>query len=201
MRWFCLALVMIFIAGCATMPRQQTDTASDIKIEAWEIKGRLAARIDQDGGSVSFIWERQRDRHSIELYGPLGSGRILLEQARGKASLADSSSKFYGENLEDVLFQRIGWLIPFDKMQRWIVGQPEYDTISDLQYQDNRLIKFTQAGWRISYDKFEEFSGIFVPAKITLTASNGYLDELSDQAGRRIENARVKIVIKAFTLG
>ena len=200
MRFVCLALV-IFIAGCTTIARQGVDTRTDLLIESWEIKGRLGARIDRQGGSASFIWHRQRDNHSIELYGPLGSGRIFLKQTDGRASLIDNSSEFFGDNLEDVLFQRVGWLIPFDKMQQWIVGQPEHDAISDLQFENSRLIKFRQSGWQVSYDKFEEFSGATIPTKITLTAINTYLNELSGNTGRELENARVKIIIKTFTHG
>lgn len=200
MRFVCLALVII-ITGCNTVPRQGINTGDVRQIESWEIKGRLGARIDQQGGSASFIWQRQRDNHSIELYGPLGSGRIFLNQTAGKASLIDNSAEFFGDNLQDVLFVRTGWLIPFDRMQQWIVGQPEHDAISDLQFEHNRLINFSQSGWQVSYDKFEEFSGAIIPTKITLTAINTYLDELSVNSGRQFKNARVKIIIKAFTHG
>lgn len=200
MRFLCLA-VAIFLAGCATVPRHEVDTRAGMQIDLWEIKGRLAAKIDRQGGTASFIWNRQRDNHSIELYGPLGSGRIFLKQADGKASLVDNSSEFFGDNLEDVLFQRVGWLIPFDKMQQWIVGKPEPDAISDQQYEQSRLIKFSQSGWQISYDKFENFSGVLIPTKITLTANNIYLNKLSKDAGRLLDHARVKIIIKQFSHG
>ena len=200
MRYLYLALV-IFITGCTTMPQQGFDSDSAHSVDAWEIKGRLAAKIDRDGGSASFIWQRQGDEHSIELYGPLGSGRIFLKQSQGKASLIDNSTEFFGKNLEDVLFQRVGWLIPFDYLQLWLIGRPQLDAISDQHYEQDRLVKFSQAGWQVSYNKFETFSGIDSPTKITLNAADTYLDELSSNAGREIENARVKIVIKQFIRG
>lgn len=200
MRWLYLALVII-ISGCATMPQQGMDNESGLYTDTWEIKGRLAAKIDRDGGSATFIWHRQGDKHSIELYGPLGSGRIFLKQSQGKASLVDNSTEFFGKNLEDVLFQRVGWLIPFDKLQQWLIGSPQLDAISDQHYEQDRLVKFSQAGWQVSYDKFEILSGISTPSKITLNAVDTYLHELSTNAGRQIENARVKIVIKQFIRG
>ena len=183
------------------MPQQGMDNESGLFVDTWEIKGRLAAKIDRDGGSASFIWHRQGDNHSIELYGPLGSGRIFLKQSQGKASLIDNSTEFFGKDLEDVLFQRVGWLIPFDKLQQWLVGRPQLDAISDQHYEQDRLVKFVQAGWQVSYDKFEILSGINSPSKITLNAVDTYLDELSSNAGRLVENARVKIVIKQFVRG
>ena len=200
MRYICFALV-IFIAGCATVPRQGVDLNTSADLNAWEIKGRLAAKIDSDGGSASFIWQRQGDEHTIELYGPLGSGRVFLKQAGGQASLIDNSSEFFGDSLEDVLFQRVGWLIPFDKLQRWLVGQPQLDAISDQKYDQDRLTAFSQAGWRVDYDKFKDYSGDRIPGKITLNAGDDYLGELSDNAGQLFEQARVKIIIKSFKRG
>lgn len=200
MKCLYLALVII-ISGCATVSQQGIDNESRLFAGTWEIKGRLAAKIDRDGGSASFIWQRQDDNHSIELYGPLGSGRIFLKQSQGKASLIDNSTEFFGKNLEDVLFQRVGWLIPFDKLQQWLIGRPQLDDISAQHYEQGRLVKFVQAGWQVSYEKFEVFSGIDRPAKITLNAIDSYLDELSSNAGRAVENARVKIVIKQFNRG
>ena len=159
----------------------------------------MAARIDQRGGSASFIWQRQGDDHSIELYGPLGSGRVFLKETDGKASLVDNSSEFFGKNLEDVLFQRVGWLIPFDDLQQWIIGQPQLDEIFDKQYENNRLTGFNQAGWQVRYDKFEKFSGVLIPTKITLNALDSYIEELSDNSRRQIENARVRIIMKNFS--
>lgn len=200
MRFICLALA-VFIAGCTTLSRQEVPSHSDLQIDSWEIKGRLAARIDRRGETASFIWHRHRDQHSIELYGPLGSGRIFLRQTGGKASLVDNRSEVFGEDLQDVLFKRIGWLIPFDEMQQWIVGRPERDAISDQQYGENGLKQFSESGWLVTYDDFENFSGISLPTRITLTATSIYLDDLAASSGRTLENARVKIVINEFKPG
>ena len=137
MRLVLLALVMI-IAGCTTTSRTGPDAITGEAIAAWEIKGRLAARVDQRGETISFIWQRQNQNHSIELYGPLGSGRVCLMQQEGRASLVDNSTEYFGDKLEDVLFQRSGWLIPFDQLQQWIIGQPQFDEIADPKYKDGR---------------------------------------------------------------
>ena len=200
MRYICLVLA-IFIAGCTTIPRQEVDIDTPLDLDTWEIKGRLAAKIDSDGGSASFIWHRQGEVHNIELYGPLGSGRVFLKQAGGRASLIDNSTEFFGDSLEDVLFQRVGWLIPFDKLQRWLVGQPQLEAISDQKYDQNTLTEFRQAGWQVNYEKFKDYSGDSIPGKITLIAGDDYLGELSDNAGHLFEQAKVKIIIKSFKRG
>ena len=198
MRSLCLALV-IMITGCTSIVHRGLDSGISPEINAWEIKGRLAVKIGSQGGSASFIWHKQGEMHSIELYGPLGSGRLFLKQSKGKASLIDNSSEFFGKNLEDVLFQRTGWLIPFDKMQQWLIGQPQLDELSDPEYEQGRLIKFTQSGWQVSYNRVEIISDVSIPTKIALEAADAYLDELSINAGRQVDSATVKIVIKQFS--
>ena len=200
MKYF-FALLVIFIAGCTSTTRQTVDFETNAISNSWQLKGRLAAKIDQKGGSASFIWLRSQDDHSIELYGPLGSGRVFLKQSQGQASLIDNKTQYSGESLEQVLFQRVGWLVPFDDMQNWIVGQPEARHIANVHYENDKLTEFTQSGWHVSYDKFTQHSSYELPSKITITAQPSYLDELSGQLGRTIEQVRVKLIIKQFTAG
>lgn len=198
MRLVLCALVLI-VAGCTTTTRTPPGNMTGEAITAWEIKGRLAARVDHRGETASFIWQRQQDNHSIELYGPLGSGRVFLRQQQGVASLIDRSTELFGDSLEDVLFQRSGWLIPFDELQQWIIGQPQFDEITEQKYVDGRLTGFRQSGWRVSYDNYRHFADASIPTRITLTASDSYIYQLSGHSGRSIESARVKIIIKTFT--
>ena len=197
MRLVFIALTML-IAGCTTPPRTVPDAVTGEAVTAWDIKGRLAARVDKRGETVSFIWQRQHENHSIELYGPLGSGRVFLKQQDGLASFADNSTEYFGDNLEDVLFQRSGWIIPFDQLQQWIIGQPQFEQIAQPRYEDGRLAGFSQSGWQISYDKFRDFSDLSIPTRITLTALDPYIDRLYENSGTRIQDAKVKIIITAF---
>jgi outer membrane lipoprotein LolB len=197
-RFIILALVMV-ITGCTTTSRTGPETTTGEAVTDWHIKGRLAARVDQRGETVSFIWQRQRENHSIELYGPLGSGRVFLKQQDGAASLVDNSTEFFGDSLEDVLFQRSGWLVPFDQLQQWVIGQPQLDEITDVVYESSRLTGFSQSGWQVSYDKFRQYSNLSIPTRITLTASASYISHLAESTGRQIANAKVKIIIATFS--
>ncbi len=198
MRYISLMLV-IFITGCvSTRPIIQVDP--DSQINEWQMKGRLAATIGKDGGSATFIWSKDKENHQIELYGPLGSGRVILSQANGQASIQDKDSLAIGDNLEQVLFENIGWLVPFEAINHWITGKPKPDSdVNKQQYDSASLIGFEQAGWQVEYNRFKAFADRTIPSKITIVATPDYLAELSQNLGKDISKVSVKLIIKEFS--
>lgn len=208
-----LTLLAALVAGCATT-RLPVETQAPVDFESWHMKGRLAVNIGGQGDTASFIWnksgqpgsgdpapDQNLDTHEIEIYGPLGTGRVILSQANGSASLKDGKSEWTGQDLETVLFGRTGWLVPFDSLGDWIIGRPSPGPVQDSVYDKDALTGFTQSGWQVSYDRFENNSGLAMPGKITLTATDEYLQQLSASLGRSISTARVKIIIKSLDWG
>lgn len=193
---FLLLLAAVMIAGCATT-RVAIEPDQDVQIDTWQIKGRLAANIAGEGGTASFVWDKNQNNHLIEIYGPLGSGRVILAQANGQASLIDKDAEFTGADLQDVLYQRTGWLVPFDSLANWVTGRPtSAQAYSNLHHDQDALTGFTQSGWVVDYARFGDFSGTVIPVKMSLTATSDYLDALSRRLGRPVDSATVKIIIK-----
>jgi len=70
-------IVSIMLVACATvepvkplpspeMHRQWRMHMTRLEdVDSWDIKGRMAVKTVDDGGSATFIWERQRDVHRI----------------------------------------------------------------------------------------------------------------------------------------
>jgi len=189
----------MFITGCvSTRPGIQVDQES--QIANWQMKGRLAATIGNEGGSATFIWSKKQSEHNIELYGPLGSGRVILTQANGQASIQDKDAIVFGDNLEQVLFENIGWLVPFDAINHWITGKPKPGSeVDDQQFDGGNLIGFKQQGWQVEYSRFKTFSERTIPAKMTILASPDYLDQLSQNLKKDISKVSVKLIIKEFS--
>ncbi len=198
MRILRFALV-ILITGCVgTRPSLEIDSSK--LIDSWQMKGRLAANIDREGGSASFIWDRQQDQHDIELYGPLGSGRVFLSEANGLASIRDKDSFVTGETLEQVLYENIGWLVPFDAISFWVTGRPNPNgTVSNEQYDGSNLIGFEQLGWQVDYQSFKSFLDSTLPGKISIKATPGYLTQLSQDLNKPIDKVSVKLIVKEFS--
>ena len=192
-------MLVIFITGCvSTRPVVQVDP--QIQINSWDMMGRLAATVGRDGGSATFIWNKQPDQHKIELFGPLGSGRVFLSQVEGKATIEDKDAKVSGDNLEQVLFETIGWLVPFDAINFWVAGKPQPNTlVKNQKYENDNLISFEQSGWQVNYNRFERFDELAIPAKISIMATPDYLTQLSADLKKDISKVSVKLIIKEFS--
>ena len=198
MRTLSLALV-ILITGCVST-RAPLEVDSSKLIDSWQMKGRLAATIDRQGGSATFIWDRQKDQHNIELYGPLGSGRVFLTEVNGVAGIRDKDSFVTGESLEQVLYENIGWLVPFEAINYWVTGKPDPGSeVSNQQYDDTKLVGFEQSGWQVDYQTFKSFTDTTLPAKISIKATQSHLTTLSQDLNKPIGKVSVKLIIKDFT--
>ena len=81
----------------------------------WDLAGRLAVRAGDQAASVTIIW-RRRDRSSrIDLIGAFGGGRVTITEESHGASLQKSSDRpVTGPTAEAVLYQALGWQLPFN---------------------------------------------------------------------------------------
>jgi outer membrane lipoprotein LolB len=120
-------------AGCAMAPlRPAADDpqkAFSERIEAmgavdeWELRGRLAVRTRTRGESITMLWRRGGEEHYINLYGPMGAGRVILTRDAGGATLRDNEGKTYhDDSAEQLLYDVVGWRVPFRSLQHWVLG-------------------------------------------------------------------------------
>lgn len=200
--------VIALIAGCATTPKSppaddaqaawQQRHAALRDVDAWEVKGRLAVRTNKRGGQVNMQWRRDGLGHTINLYGPLGGGRVILTQDGDGAILRDSKKRTYrADSAEELLLKVAGWRVPFREMQHWVLGIPapggDYERTLDDQ---GRLARLRQAGWEIQFQGYRDFAGVELPDRFRLEALPGTPTMVADGDGQ----ISVKAVIKGWDL-
>ncbi len=201
-------IVLILLAGCATLPPPASDieAAWQARSEAlaavngWEIKGKLAVRTRERGGQVNMLWSRELAAHRVNLYGPLGGGRVILTHDADGATLRDNKRQtFHADNPEDLLLRVVGWRIPFGPLQYWVLGVPapgsDYTETLDSW---GRLATLHQAGWVIRYDEYRDFSGRELPRKLVLRAEPPVEGIAGDS--RKPGRVEVKALIKRWQL-
>lgn len=201
-------LATALAAGCATTP--DAPPADNVQaawqqrharlraVDTWEVKGRLAVRTRQRGGQVTMQWRRHADEHTINLYGPLGGGRVVLTQDGDGAILRDSKKATYrADTAEELLLRVAGWRVPFREMQHWVLGIPapggDYQRTLD---EHGRLTQLRQAGWKIQFQGYRDFAGIELPDRFRLEALPGTRAMVAGGEGR----ISVKAVIKGWEL-
>ncbi len=71
------------LAACATMPPSITESdnsqfrqrqASLHNLDQWQVTGRIAFKIDDEGGTGAMTWAQTGTRHEVQLSRPIGRG-------------------------------------------------------------------------------------------------------------------------------
>ncbi len=207
-------IVSIMMVGCATvkpvkplsspeMHRQWRMHVTRLKhIDRWDIKGRMAVKTADDGGSATFIWERQRDVHRIEMFGPFGGGRVVIEQdVTGAVMRNNKKQEFEAATAEALLYSKIGWHVPFENLKCWLRGIPAPDAYEGLILDSKgRALGFQQGGWEIDILDYALRQGLELPRKVFLKALPGTVHLVNNDGSDPGDKLEVKIVLRRWLI-
>lgn len=205
------AASLLFLSACASTPSTaipadparawQQRVSALLAIDSWEVKAKLAVKTHKRGGQANMLWRLDHEDHSINLYGPLGGGRVILTRNAEGATLKDNRKRtFHAPTPEELLYRVAGWQVPFASMRYWVLGVPE----PGMQYEESldrwgRLQTLTQAGWEIEFIEYRDFDGRELPRKFFMTALPGTIQLVDDKFGDSDE-VKVKVIIKRWRL-
>jgi outer membrane lipoprotein LolB len=143
---------LILIAGCATTPRIPEAP------ESFALKGKVAVRENGENFSANILWHQVGDGFEIDLWGPLGQGRLQLVKKDAEIQLRDGRGEILSRGSPEVVMrQQLGWSLPVEVLPAWIQGQP-LATIEavDLTRDDSgRISAFHQLDWHVVLDRYE----------------------------------------------
>ncbi len=210
----CLLLAAAaLIAGCATPVAERGDLDSSTPWAArraalagltdWHLKARLGVRTNQRGGTATLIWDRQQQRHRIDLFGPFGGGRIRITQnSQGATLMEGKQSVATARSADALLFDRTGWRVPFAAMSYWIIGLPAPGTTHELEFdKQGRLTMLVQRGWRIEFSAYRAHQRWELPEKIILAAvEDGGAENVAPGGAGQISRVRVKLLVKEWNV-
>jgi outer membrane lipoprotein LolB len=204
----CIAMALA-VAGCAVGPRATEDnprTAFNERVEEmqevdeWELRGRLAVKTRERGESITMLWRREGGAdHYINLYGPMGAGRVILTQDGDGAALRDNEGETHEDDSAEALLYRVaGWRVPFESLQYWVLGVPAPDGEYDMELDGwGRLTSLTQNGWEIRFDEYHYIDKQDMPRKLTMNAQPGTDHIVGDESGES-ETIQVKALISRW---
>src|SRR5690625_7872877 len=87
-----VTLPLLILAGCAPQPLRPVDSweehlARVAALETWYVSGQLGVRLPDNSGSARLRWQQTQDDFRIDLSGPFGQGRTLIQGRQiGRAS-------------------------------------------------------------------------------------------------------------------
>jgi outer membrane lipoprotein LolB len=173
-------------------------------IETWRIKGKIAVKAGSKGGHASLRWDKGQEGQHVELSGPLGGGRVVIDADANGARLQDTKGgDLRGESVARLVEKRLGWPLPFDQLPMWLRGLPA--SVDARMERDDlgRIKRMNDQGWQVSYTEYQSIviadgRQASVPRQIELNALPGTL-RVYDKNGEYLgEDFFVRLIVKTW---
>lgn len=134
----------------------------------WKLTGRLGIVSRKNSGTVTLYWEQHPVDFSMRIVAPLGRGVMNIRSAGSQIILQDANGEsLVAGSVEELIWQRTGWLIPVSDLQKWALGLMDYQEASEYTLDEQgRLEMLLSAGWDIRYQRYRNYQGVFLPQKI-----------------------------------
>lgn len=159
----------------ATAPLNQQLTWPERKAQLqqvtdWEAKGLVGIRYQGKAQSANVYMTVDNTHYQLQLYGPLGADRVIIEGSQHAVSMRTSDGKILkASSPEKLLQQQLGWSLPVSNMLYWLRGLPAPNIKSNISYdQYNHIKSMHQQGWLIYYMRFAGVQGNDLPTKILM---------------------------------
>lgn len=180
-----LGLAVLALSACTMpVPRPsdaqlqqlwQVHAAAVQPVSHWDLRGRLAVRVDDRGGQATLSWQRDADRHAIRLNGPFGQGAVRITHDGEGAVLQDAQGRtLTAANAEQLVALYTGWQLPLASLEWWLLGLPVPDRAAERELDEaGRLRDLHQLDWTVHYEAYRSVSGLSLPSRITLRRQAG----------------------------
>lgn len=175
----CVLIVAVLVGGCTGLqkspPARDWDQrrAALLTLQDWSLRGRVAIKAAAGGGQASLDWSQRGPRSQLSLAGPFGAGRVQLTVAPERITLSDKSGEqvFAYEGVdaaERFMLEQLGWFFPVQSARYWVLGLLDPDIPGEQYFTAGELESLQQSGWTVVYDRFDEFNGQYLPAKLMI---------------------------------
>ena len=214
------ALIALTISGCATtsLPPTETDLLSEAQkavlwqqnkqvsesINGWSLRGKIGVKTGPKGGSATLKWQYLGGEQEIELYGPFGGGRVIIKVDANGAVLRDTKGRIIkGKTASEVLYERLGWQVPFNQLVHWVRGLPS-EGDADISLNDQgRITNLIQDNWQVEYQIYKPLRlddrSLTLPTKLTISAVPGTIEIYSDKGEYLGDQLSVKVILKRWS--
>ncbi|MCZ6855428.1 MAG: lipoprotein insertase outer membrane protein LolB [Gammaproteobacteria bacterium] len=133
------------------------------------LRGKLGVVDGSESYSARFLWQQTGEVFGIDLWGPLGQGRVRLEGDGEHIVLSKGGEVLARGKHDEVMRTRLGWTLPLNVLPSWALGQPDASLgVAAQEYDDEgRLVAFEQLDWRVTFGQFRLIGERSLPRRIT----------------------------------
>ena len=161
----------LLLGGCAAqqiLPENST-TESRIAPETFLLQGRIGVRHDGQGFSGTLSWQHTAQKDEIQLSSPLGQTVAHIQRNSENVTLDTSDDHFSAKNAAELTEQVLGWRLPLDGLQYWVLGRSVPDEAAEKEFGDDmRLTRLRQQEWNIEYRDYHMEGNYVLPSRIVM---------------------------------
>lgn len=184
------------LVGCALRPSapvaelREVAAAQWMAVEqpaSWQLRGRAALAIDDEGGTASLIWRQSTSDYQIDLRGALGAGSLRLQGDSGGVVLTTAGGERYAaQDARTLLAEVGGYDLPVDYLRHWLMGQPVPGLGGRLMIDPEGKVRLIQqAEWEVRLSDYQMQAGFYLPRRITASG----------------QGARLTLLVRDWTVG
>jgi len=144
---------------------------------SWELSGAMAAKSKRKAWSASVNWmQRGAGSYQIRLFGPLGSGTVLISRQGGTVTFRDGPKSATSSNADELLSKQTGVRLPVSNLYYWVRGLPAPGAVQSAQRDSaNRLVQLRQSGYTIQYLGYSMNGKTALPTSIRLQGNGVFI--------------------------
>jgi len=144
---------------------------------SWDLSGAIAARNKQKAWSASINWlQRGAGSYQIRLFGPLGSGTVMIEKQGGNVNFRDGPKSASSKNADSLLMQQTGVRLPVNNLYYWVRGVPAPGAVQSAKRDaSNHMQVLRQGGYTIEYLGYSTFGKYVLPNQIRLQGNGVFI--------------------------
>lgn len=176
MRYIMMTMLLLTgLTACVhrqALPLAQTPPISHVsELKAWTLAGAIAAKSTEKTWAATLHWQETNPQsYQIRLFGPLGSGSILIQQQGTHVTYTDATRQLTATDASQLLYRHMRIRLPVNYLHDWIKGLPAlgpYRIISRTKHE--RIRAFEQAGYQVRYLEWTHQQALHLPRKIVIT--------------------------------
>ncbi len=168
-----LSGILLSCAGAARMDApviSEWDARKAVleSLSDWEFTGSINVRDAEEAHSSRIRWRQNNELYRINLWGTFNIGATEVNGKPGEVRIEQEGEEpIITDTPEQLLYDRIGYELPVTELNFWIKGIPAPGPSQELSFADNQqLLSFVQAGWRVDYLGYTNFGQQTLPTRI-----------------------------------
>ena len=140
LRRLALLGAVVVLSACVSQPTHLVDNYD------FFAQGKLGIKAPQQQFSGNFSWRQTGVEVELQLWGPLGQGRTVLQGNPDHLVLRRGEEVVAQGVPEQVMEQHLGWSLPLSVVGAWLTGEP----YTGFPVAQTCLATFCQLGWEIA---------------------------------------------------